>query len=86
MSANVVDVERALAGLRMGYQSDGYDLVVDEVTQGVAKLRITAGPDACVECLVPKPIAVQMIQTTLEDVPGLSEIQVEYPLQEPHQG
>lgn len=45
----------ALAGLRGSLAADDYTLDVHEVGAGV-EVRITAGPDACAECLVPKPI------------------------------
>jgi hypothetical protein len=74
-----VDVERALAGLKLGYNADGYDLLVDAVTDGVARVRIAPGPDACQECLVPKPIAAGTIKMALRDVPGVKRVEVLYP-------
>lgn len=84
MSASVQDVEQALAGLRTGYQTDGYDLLVDSMSDGVAKVRIAAGPEACVECLVPKGVAVSMIKATLKDVAGLKDVELEYPAEQAH--
>lgn len=84
VSINVVNIEQALADLRTGYQSDGYDLVVDEVTDRIVSLRVTAGPTACVECLVPKAVAIGMIQAALQSISGLADIQLEYPAENPH--
>jgi hypothetical protein len=72
-------VEKALSGLRETYQADGYDLHVENVSSGVAKIRISAGPNACEECLVPKPIAINIIKTTLDGLPEIEEIELVYP-------
>lgn len=72
-------VENVLSGLREGYQADGYDLDVENISDGVAKIRISAGPDACEECLVPKPIAVNMIKTTLDGLPEIKAVELIYP-------
>ena len=47
--------ESALDGLRSTLAAYDYALDVTESGSGV-EVRITAGPDACEECLVPKPI------------------------------
>ncbi len=72
-------VEKLLSGLREGYQADGYDLHVENVSDRVAKIRISAGPNACEECLVPKPIAIKMIKMTLEGLPEIEEVELAYP-------
>jgi hypothetical protein len=73
-------VEAALAGLRVGYNADGYDLRVDDVSSdGVVSVRISAGPDACAECLVPKPIAVGTIKASLRGLGDIRRVEVVYP-------
>jgi hypothetical protein len=47
--------DTALDGLRSTLAADDYRLAVTESGSGV-EVRITAGPHACAECLVPKPI------------------------------
>jgi hypothetical protein len=47
--------ESALDGLRSTLAADDYRLAVTESGPGV-EVRITAGPDACEDCLVPKPV------------------------------
>ena len=37
-------VETHLAGVREGLVADGYDLLVDDVAAGKARLRITSAP------------------------------------------
>jgi hypothetical protein len=72
-------VEAALADLRTAYQADGYELVVDAVTGGTAKMRVTAGPGACAECLVPNEIAVSTIIATLGALTGITHVELAYP-------
>ena len=68
-----------LEGFREGLVADGYDIVVDGFTNGTAKLRITAGPNACEECLVPKKLMVSMLEDSLKELPGVQAIEVAYP-------
>jgi hypothetical protein len=45
----------ALADLRRTLAADDYGMEVDR-EGGAVRVRITAGPDACADCLVPPPI------------------------------
>lgn len=72
-------VEAHLAGFREGLVADGYDLLVDEVSAGKARLRITAGADACAECLVPKDLMIDMLKASLEDLPEIQQVELAYP-------
>ena len=79
MTFDVQAVEEALAGLRMGYEADGYQLAVEGIdADGVVKVRIAAGPNACAECLVPKANAAGMIRGSLRGLP-VSRVEVAYP-------
>jgi hypothetical protein len=55
------DLNRALAGIRMALEADGYDLHAD-LADGVHVVSIEAGPGACEECLVPKELMLDMIR------------------------
>jgi hypothetical protein len=46
MNATAQDVEQALAGLKICFQTDGYCLVVQGVNDGIARVRVAAGPNA----------------------------------------
>ena len=76
---DVAAVEQALAGLKVGYNADGYQLLVDTVADGTARVRIVPGPNACQECLVPKPIAEATIRSSLRSLPDISRVKVVYP-------
>jgi hypothetical protein len=56
--------ESALDGLRSTLAADDYALDVTESGSGV-EVRITAGPNACEECLVPEPIMLSILAPAL---------------------
>jgi len=56
--------ESALDGLRSTLAADDYQLAVTESGSGV-EVRITAGPDACEDCLVPKPLMRSLLGPAL---------------------
>ena len=64
-------IQAQLEGFRESLIADGYDLTVDAITDGTAHLRISAGPDACAECLVPKRMMQPMIEAELSEVAAL---------------
>jgi hypothetical protein len=66
----------ALENLRRTLAADDYDLALTETPAGIAA-RITAGPDACADCLVPKPL----MRNILRDALGVPEerITLAYP-------
>lgn len=78
MALDVRTVDDALAGLRTGYEADGYSLEVESVVDGVVSVRIVPGPNACVECLVPKAIARGTIGGSLRGLP-VARVEVAYP-------
>jgi hypothetical protein len=55
--------ERAVA-LTSALKADGYDLAIDERDARLAVV-ITAGPDACEDCLVPKDLMRGMLSSEL---------------------
>jgi hypothetical protein len=72
--------ESALAGLRATLAADDYTLHVRPDGSGV-QVRITAGPQACADCLVPKAIMRSILHAAL----GMPEdaIALVYPGDEP---
>ena len=47
-------IEAALRPIQNSLQVDGFDLKVEGVNDGVVSLIVFAGPDACLECLIPE--------------------------------
>lgn len=68
--------EQALAGLRDTLAADDYRLAVAESETGY-QVTITAGPQSCDDCLVPKPVMRSVLTSAL----GVSEdaIELVYP-------
>ena len=56
--------EAGLRAVRAALESDGYLLVVREDGERLLA-RISAGPGACEDCLVPKPALRAMLQQAL---------------------
>jgi hypothetical protein len=80
MATDVNTVSQALTPLRTGVQADGYDLEVRSVENGVAHVLVVAGPNACKECLVPKPIMAGTIKMSLRSLPEITRVELTYPL------
>jgi hypothetical protein len=46
--------QQALEPIRQSLQTDGFDLIVEGIEQGVASIVVSAGAEACIECLIPE--------------------------------
>lgn len=66
-----------IQGLRQSLEADDYHLDVT-VDGDAASATITAGPDACAECLVPKDLMKQMLSPMLGVAP--ERIEMTYPV------
>lgn len=51
---------RAVADLRRTLAADDYAMEVERAGPGVV-VRITAGPEACADCLVPPPVMLAIL-------------------------
>ncbi|MES2169474.1 MAG: hypothetical protein V4479_01950 [Actinomycetota bacterium] len=78
-------VSERLAPLRDMLNVDGYDLVVHDGADGLVA-EITAGEAACEDCLVPKHVMRQYVDTMLEPEYGSDAPQLElvYPADAGH--
>jgi len=47
-------IEAALQPIRNSLQVDGFDLKIEGVDDGVVSAVVFAGPEACLECLIPE--------------------------------
>jgi hypothetical protein len=54
-----------LPAIEQTLAADGYTLEVSRHDAAAVTCRITAGPDACQECLAPKPIMARLIADAL---------------------
>lgn len=71
-----MSAEEQLEPIRQALAADGYDLQVKAIGQGRLSLAVIATDGACVDCLVPKPVMAQIIQTA---VGADLEIELQYP-------
>ncbi len=71
MSEGIADLKGKVASLISGFcdslERDGYELdwTVDEKT-GILDASVTAGQNACGECLVPKQVMLFMLESVLK--------------------
>lgn len=68
--------EDGLQGLRSSLEADGYQIEVSRNGDRVG-VTISATPEACAECLVPKPLMLSALQQAL-GVPE-ADIDLTYP-------
>jgi len=47
-------IKAALRPMRSSLQLDGFDLKVEGINDGVVSVVVFAGPEACLECLIPE--------------------------------
>lgn len=66
-----------LESVRTMLEADGYLVDVAETDAGRVDVRISAGPDACADCLAPEPIMRGILEKSL-GVPEQS-IDITYP-------
>jgi len=62
-------LEQALDALRPGLDSDGFELTVENIgDDGSISVALTATPEACMDCLVPDEMMVDMIKGVMQDL------------------
>jgi Fe-S cluster biogenesis protein NfuA len=77
MSDGHAAVEALIEAFRPGFQSDGADLVLDRIADGVADIRLIYGPNACVECVLPPDALAEHLMAMLDgDASGIRQIRV----------
>jgi Fe-S cluster biogenesis protein NfuA len=73
----VEKIEAALRPIRSSLQLDGFDLKIEGVNDGVVSVVVFAGPEACLECLIPQEHFKLRIEDKLK---GLARaVHLQYP-------
>jgi len=75
----VTSVEEALSPVSEMLAADGYRLTVSSDDRAVAHVTISAGPEACEECLAPKAVVEAIILKNLEENGLSTTVELEYP-------
>jgi hypothetical protein len=71
-------ITEALAPLVSALQADGYDATIEESPEIIA-FRITAGLDACSDCLSPRSVVAPLITSALRDAGYSQRLDLSYP-------
>jgi Fe-S cluster biogenesis protein NfuA len=61
-------IESVLEDLRPSFDQDGFGLSVGSISaDGAVEIIFSATPDACVECLVPDDVLLQILDSAIRD-------------------
>jgi Fe-S cluster biogenesis protein NfuA len=67
VAVNVQAVEAALDLLRPGLRSDGLDLRLGALDGDIVQVVLEARPGACLDCVVPEPMMIQILETAIRE-------------------
>jgi Fe-S cluster biogenesis protein NfuA len=70
-------IEAALQPIRNSLEVDGFDLRVDGINDGIVSVVVFAGPDACLECLIPEEHFKLRIEDKLKGL--VKAVRLRYP-------
>jgi hypothetical protein len=69
----------ALSALREMLAADGYGMSLHVIGPKILGIDVSAGPDSCPTCLVPKELMTGIAMEALGDATPVSRIEVSYP-------
>ena len=62
------DIQGALDELAPGLGADGFELRLEAVEpDGRVRIALEAGPDACLDCLVPDELLVAILESSIRE-------------------
>ena len=67
LAEKIGKLDLALTDIREALRADGYDLAVRPGEGERVAIEVSAGPDACVECLIPKDVFEQLVESACAD-------------------
>ena len=70
-------IEAALQPIQNSLEVDGFDLRVEGVNDGIVSVVVFAGPEACLECLIPEEHFKLRIEDKLKGL--VRAVQLRYP-------
>ena len=62
---DIMEIEKALEGLRTGLRKDGADLVVSHLSTGSIELSLILKNDTCLGCIVDTDLLLAMVRLAL---------------------
>jgi hypothetical protein len=60
-----MDLMPALGELQQALQADGADMEIEALDAGVATIRLILGPDACLDCIMPKDVLEKILLASI---------------------
>lgn len=73
-------IAASLDSVRQSLEASGFDLELDEPESAKLVVTVRPGPDACHDCLVPKPMFKQMILDNIgSSVSPAPSVVIRYP-------
>lgn len=80
-AAHGTQLETALEPMRRQLSMDGYDLRAELTADDVLKVVVTAGEDACEDCLVPRDVFATMLADQVASAGvAVGDVDVAYPV------
>lgn len=67
-----------IMGFVSALDADGYDMALDRAGDGSVKVEVSARPDACEDCLVPKEVMATILAKACET--EVERIDLRYPV------
>ncbi len=79
-------IERALESLRPAMGADGFELRLGSIDpDGSVRIVLEAGPNACMDCLVPDDVLVGILERTIRaEAPAVGRVVLEKRNIDPH--
>lgn len=71
------NVRRVVDEFRPGFQADGADIEIVEVSPESVRLQLITGPDTCEDCLLPREALESLFQTALRKTLGEMKVVLE---------
>ena len=79
-AARLAEYTEALKSVGDILAADGYLMNLSAPSPGELLIDVTAGPEACAECLVPKDLMAGIAMDALGTDSGIARIEIKYPL------
>lgn len=79
MGKDIDRIDGSLRSVREGLEVDGYQLEVIAADETELRLRITASPNACAECLSPPEIMTMIVSGAIDGAYAPERIDITYP-------
>jgi hypothetical protein len=78
---NLEKISASLTDIRLALEESGFNLELDQPEDSTLMVTVRPGPEACHECLVPKPTFKRIVLDSIAAVPAApTAVTVRYPV------